>query len=1098
MITIFDRKLIRVLAFSARMGGQFKVSGSPIGRWPLLAAAVLGLSASLLAQFNQAKLGGSVSDSSGAPIPDAKVTARNTGTGLTRIVLTGQDGAFVVPSLPIGGYTVTIEKPGFTTQVREGLVLTVDQVATVTVVLPLGGVTQQVTVSANAELVTSQEAAVGQLIDQRRVVELPLNGRHAQDLVFLSAGTSDLTSRYCGFNCFGGVYPGEQRASINGNSAGGVFYTLDGSSHNDSYLSMNLPFPNPDAVEEFRLQENNLSAIYGSSGSGVVNIVTKSGTNSVHGSLFEFLRNGDLNARNFFAPKHDTLKRNQFGGSVGGPILKDKLFYFASYQGTRTTSAPSGAIAFVPTQAERNGNFSAVATQLIDPETGTPFQGNQIPASRLSAPAQFFLSKMPLPNGPGGQLTYAGAPARPFEDEGTAKIDYLRGNQHWSGRYYATDFRQPAVAAPANNIIAADGQGNRVRVQSLSGDYLNTLSPTVLIEGNFGYNRQRGGSLSSAPFSFADAGVQIAPASLAPGELVVTAGGAFTVNTGHPGIFNRDDYNMRGMMTVVRGHHELRLGMDATRLQNQIQNTFTQAGSFTFSSRLSGDNLADFVLGDAGNFRQGGGEFKDLAGWRWGWFLQDNWHLNSRLTVDLGVRYDPYFPYSERELRFACFQPGAQSTRYANAPAGLTFATDPGCPRTGINAQFNAVAPRVGFAYKLTQDNKTSIRGGVGYYYNAISANAQTSHYNAPFSPVFTFTGIINFQNPFASVGVPNPFPARFGGTALPPANATFVTPTALQVSDSNLKIPLLTTWNLTLERQLGSNWLVRAAYVGNKGTDLANSFQNSRELNPAIYSRGLSTVGNTQARRQFQSFTNIAEVSVSGNNSHYEAFQLTVERHFTRGLSILGTYTRAKTMDDFGWTNPFNRRFDYAKSNDNLPNIFNFSGLWDIPHPAVHNNFADRIIDGWHLTGIVSWRSGFPLTIASGIDNSLTGVGRDRADFVGTDLHAAEVGYGESHGQQVRQFFNTGLFTRNAVGTFGNAGRNILTGPRLFQMNLSVFKTTKINEQASWQLRAEAFNAFNNVNFNNPGTTVGTSSFGIISSAADPRILQFGIKVLF
>jgi hypothetical protein len=964
--------------------------------------------------------------------------------------------------------------------------------------LQLGQVSQDVTVAANAELVSTREATVGQLIDTKRIAELPLNGRHAQDLVFLSAGTVNLTSRYCGFNCYGGVYPGEQRANINGNGAGGVYYTLDGSAHNDSYLSMNLPFPNPDSVEEFRLQENNLSAIYGSSGSGVVNIVTKSGNNSVHGSLFEFLRNGDLNARNFFAPTQDTLKRNQFGGSVGGPIVKDKLFYFTSYQGTRTTSAPAGQVAFVPTQAERNGDFSALSTQLTDPVTGTPFDHNQIPRSRLSAPTQFFLERIPLPPGPGGQLTFPGAAARPYEDEGTAKIDYLLGRQHFSGRYSATDFRQPPVAASVSNILAADAQGNQVRVQSVSGNYLYMASPTLLVEGNIGYNRQRGGSLSSAPFSFADAGVQIAPASIPPGELAVTTGGAFTINTAHPGIFNRDDYNLRGMVTAIRGRHELRFGMDATRLLNQIVNTFTQAGSFTFSNRLSGDNIADFLLGDAGGFRQGGGEFKDLAGWRWGWFVQDDWRASGRLTFNLGVRYDPYFLYTERERRFACFQPNVQSARYPNAPDGLSFAGDTGCPAAGINSQLNAVAPRVGFAYKLTSDNKTAIRGGIGYYYNAISANAQTSHFNAPFSPVFNFTGVIDFQNPYASANVPNPFPARFGGTTLPGIDVTFQTPTALQVSNSNLKIPLLTTWNVTFERQLGSEWLLRAAYVGNKGTNLMSVFQNSLEQNPAIYISGRSTVANTQARRLYQNFTNIAEVAVSGNNSHYDALQVTIERHFVRGISILATYTFAKTMDDFGWTNPFNRRFDYGKSNDNLPHNFNFSGVWDIPLVRVHNTLGDKLLDGWHVGGIVSWHDGFPLTISSGVDNSFSGVNCDRADFVGTNLAAANIGVGESHGQQVQQFFDTVLFARNAVGTFGNAGRNILQGPRLFQINLSLFKTTTISERVSWQLRSEFFNAFNNVNFNAPGATVGTAAFGVITSASDPRILQFGIKVLF
>ena len=1065
-----------------------------------LLLAFLAVSSLLVAQYNLASLGGNVLDPTGAAVPEAKITIKNAGTGLTRVTTSSANGAFVLPALPVGTYTLTVEKPGFTTQVREGIVLAVDQAASLTVSMQLGQVSEQVTVGAGAELVPVRESTVGQLIDEKRVVELPLDGRHAQDLVFLSAGTINLSSRYCGFNCFGGVYPGEQRGGVNGNSAGSVYYTLDGSSHNDTYLNMNLPFPNPDSVQEYKLQQNNLSAVYGSSGSGVVNIVTKSGTNAIHGALFEFLRNGALNARNFFAPTHDALKRNQFGASVGGPLIKDKLFYFASYQGTRITQAPAGTVQFVPTQDERNGNFSSTSVQLMDPDTGARFPGNQIPRPRLSGPAQYFLGKIPLPNGPGRQLTFAGAPAKPYEDEGTMKIDYVRGRQHWSARYYATDFRQPPVVA-TTNILAADQQGNKVRVQSISGDYLNTLTPTVLIEANIGYNRQRGGSLSSAPFSFADAGVNIAPASIPPGELTFSVGGAFSVNTNHPGDFDRDDYNMRGNVTVMRGPHEFHFGMEAVRLQNQIVNTFTQAGSFTFSNRLSGDNVADFLLGDAGFFRHGGGEFKDMAGWRWGWFAQDDWRATERLTLNLGLRWDPYLPYHEREGRWACFQPGIHSTRYPNAPTGLTFAGgagqahDPGCPDAGIFRQLNTFAPRLGFAYKLTADNKTAIRGGVGYYYVAVSADSQTSHYNAPFAPVFVFNGVINFQDPFRSQGVPNPFPARFGGTGVPGPDVTFQTPTALQVASPHLKVPLLTTWNLTLERQVGSDWLVRVGYVGNKGTNPQSVFQNSRELNPAIYMPGASTVANTQSRRIYQDFTTITNTIFSGHNTHYNALQLTLERHFVRGLSILANYTFSKNMDDFGWTNPFDRRFDYARSNDDVPHIFNFSSVWELPRALVGSAVLGRILNGWQLTGIVSWRDGFPYSISSGVDNSFTGVNRDRADFSGT---AAQTGFGKSHAGQVAQFFDTSLFFRNAIGTLGSSGRNILRGPRFFNTNLGVLKRIKVNERFAIQFRSEFFNAFNNVNFRNPGTTVGTSSFGVISSALDPRILQFGLKALF
>jgi len=1056
----------------------------------------------LIAQYNLASLGGTVSDPTGAAVPDARVTVRNTGTGLTRNTTTGATGAFVLPSLPVGAYHLTIEKQGFSRFVQDGIALTVNQAGNVTVTLQLGQVAEEVTVSAGAELVTTREATVGQLVDARRVVDLPLDGRRAQVLVFLSAGTANLTSRYCGFNCYGGVYPGEQRAAVNGGGAGAVYYTLDGSGHNDTYIAMNLPFPNPDAVQEFKLQENNISALHGSSGSGVVNIVTKSGTNELHGTVFHFLRNGALNARNFFAPVHDTLKRNQFGGSLGGPIAKDRLFFFTSYQGTRISSAPAGLVAFVPTQAERNGNFTG-SPQLIDPRNNTPFPGNQIPRSRFSQPSIYFMNRLALPNGPGRQLTFSRAPSYPYEDEGTVKIDYVRGLHHISGRYFNTDFRQPPVPTPADNVAAADTNGNRVRVQSISGDYTYTVSPTFLIEGNFGYNRQRGGSLSSATFSFADAGAKITPGpKTPPGEIVLSVGGGFSVNTNHPGDFNRDDFTYRGMASLIRGEHQIRFGMEAARVQNQIDNTFTQFGQVTFNGRLSGDNIADFLLGDMSQFRQGGGEFKDLVGWRWGWFAQDDWRVNDRLTLNVGIRWDPYIPYHDRGGRFACFQPGVKSTRYPNAPVGLTFAAgagqqnDAGCPPSGIYNHWNTVAPRIGFAYKLTGDGRSALRGGVGYYYNAVSTNAQTSHFNAPIAAVFQFNGIIDFADPYGSVGIANPFPANFGGLRIPGPDATFVLPTALQVTHQRVRPPLLTTWNLTLERQVGASWVVRGAYVGNKGTHIITQFQSGRELNAAIFGPG-ATVANIQARRPYQSFTTISS-SQGGHNSHYHSIQLTVERQFSRGFSILANYTLAKTMDDHGWTNPFNRRFDYARSNDDLPHNFNFSGLWQVPKVSLSSSVADRILNGWQLGSIVSWRSGFPFSIRSGVDNAVSGVNRDRADFIGTDINAAQLGSGRPHSELITQFFDTSVWARNALGTFGNSGRNILQGPRAFTMNLSVLKGIPITERFHLQFRGEFFNSLNNVNFSAPGATLGTAAFGRITSAEDPRILQFGLKLMF
>ncbi|MGH9326575.1 MAG: carboxypeptidase regulatory-like domain-containing protein, partial [Terriglobia bacterium] len=441
----------------------------------------------LVAQFTTASLAGNVTDSSGAVVPGAKITLVNTDTGASQTTLTTSTGGYLFPRLPVGRYKLRTEKAGFITYVQSGIVLTVNQAASQPIALKVGAVTQQVNVSANAELVQSRQATVGQLVNEASIVNLPLNGREVQSLVFLAPGTTDVTSHYCDLNCEGGVYPGEQYASVSGSMANGVNYQLDGVDYNDTYLNENLPFPNPDAVQEFNIQTANMSAEYGNAVGGIVNIVTKSGTNQVHGDVFEFLRNGDLNARNFFAPTQDTLKRNQFGGTIGGPIKKDRLFYFGTYQGTRTRTAPEGQIAFVPTAAERQGDFadlcpggfdsnglcpSSAGTQLLNPVTKAPFINNQVPVGPVSA---FFLRYVPEPTGPGGKLTYVGPPSVQNDDQFMTKLDYTSGKHQLSGFYFFSNFDQPPFIQKVN-LVAACPDGNRVRVQNVGITYTYSAS----------------------------------------------------------------------------------------------------------------------------------------------------------------------------------------------------------------------------------------------------------------------------------------------------------------------------------------------------------------------------------------------------------------------------------------------------------------------------------------------------------------------------------------------------------------------------------------------------------------------------------------------
>ena len=895
-------------------------------------------------------------------------------------------------------------------------------------------------------------------------------------------------------------------ANVNGTGPAQVNYQMDGSDHNDAYLNANLPFPNPDAIKEFALQSSNFTAEYGNASGGIVNVVTKSGTNQIHGSLFEFVRNGYFNARNFFAPQADTLKRNQFGGSVGGAIIKNKLFYFGTYQGTRIRSTPFGTVTFVPTAAERTGDFSTFSKKLTDPLTGQPFPNNVIPANRLSPAAQYLLKYVPLPNGPARQFIYAPNPSIQGENQVMPKIDYVSGKHQINGSYFFDDWNQPAVISQTN-ILADTNLANKVRVSNVSANYTFVASNSLLFATSFGYNRQTGGSLSTAPFGPEDAGVNIAGPGAsplkAPPEVRLSVTGGFGINTNHFGLFNRGSYTVREVATKIWGAHELRFGGEVVRINNDLYNTFSMDGQYTFNGNLTGDGVADLVLGQVGTFQQGGGEFKNQVGTKWGFFVQDNWRVGQRLTLNLGVRWSPFIGYRETEGRVVCWRPGVQSTRYPNAPTGMIFGgsnPDTGCPADGVPSDYNLFAPRVGFAYRVTQDGKTSLRGGFGFFYNPIELTRYLYGSMAPWAPLYVFTGV-SFDDPYGSLKIQNPFPQQFYITP-PASNVTFTTPAQLlDTFPANYRIPQLISYNMILERQLPGNWVLRAGYYGNKGTHVATGELGSRndvlDVNPAIYIPGASTIQNTQSRRRYQSFTNIY-IEDPSNISVYNSLQVNLERRFSRGFTLLANYTWSKMMDDLGWSNPFYRGFDYGRSINDVPHAFHASGVWQLPVNA--KGAAGWLVNGWSLNGIVNWQSGFPVSVLSGKDNSFSGENRDRADYLG----GGDPNLGSrDHGQMVRQYFNTSLFTVNAVGTFGNSGKGIIRLPRQFNTDMSLFKETKFRERTTLQFRAEFFNIFNNVNFINPRgsgivNNASSAQFGQLTVAADPRIMQFALKLLF
>jgi outer membrane receptor protein involved in Fe transport len=1101
----------------------------PVRFWAGL-ILVLVAAVPVWAQFTTARFSGIVTDQSGSVVAGATVTIQDLGTGYTQSTKSTTAGQYLFPSLPVGTYQITVSMAGYKSYVQKGIVLSVDQAAALNVQLQVGTVAQEIVVTANSSLVTTDSATVGQLIDEQEIKELPLNGRYVQELVFLAPGTSNVTSNYCAANCEGGVFPSEQYAKVNGGGANGVNYLLDGVDANDTYINTNVPFPNPDALQEFNLITGNMSAAYGNAIGGVVNVVTKSGTDQIHGDVFEFLQNSALDASDYFSQGQvNPLKQNQFGVSIGGPIIKNRLFYFGSYQGTRFRTANNGQIASVPNAAERTGDFSDLlpGTQLVNPATGANFLNNQIPVSPV---ATYFLNQIPLP-GPNDEINFNGGPDAQNTDEYLAKIDLNLGKHHLSGHYFQMNYTDPVFVPPSSNLLELRGDAEHLVLKNISVVDIYDISTTFLLSSYFGYNSVNGTTLSSAPFSFADAGSNIAvPQNLGGGNgpvLNLTVGGDIFLPGTPYGVWNRGDQSLREIATWMKGKHEIQFGGEVLRVRLPMGNQYQESGVFDFED-MTGSPLADFELGAVTSFTQGGGLYLNFTGYRENLFVQDNWKATPRLLLSAGLRWDPFFPYTDSLGRVACFVPGAQSQRFPTAPVGMLFGGshhDPGCPASSIYNNAKNFGPRIGFAYRVTEDGNTSIRGGAGYYYEAPNTVAFEDVVGVPpFAPIINVGSSpgspwVTFADPYGSSETTNLFPGEFGPINPTASNAIFPTSgiSFSQIFDRHFRLPMVLAWNLTAEHAFKQDWMLRIAYVGNTGRHLSGTGDQESgllQLNPNHWDPSLQ-----QEVPLYPQYGSIGSIN-SGVNSNYNAGQITLTKRMTHGLSFLTNFTWSKELNDFApiggspyLTNSCScgRWFDYGPSDDDRSKTFKINGEYLVPRVGLPR-LLDKIVNGWEVSATAIWETGTPFSIFSGADNSLSGMLGDRADLAPNyTVQQAILGSGRSHTAEINEWFNTSAFVQNALETFGDTGKNILRGPRYFDADLAAIKNAKITERLAMEFRAEFFNAFNNVNFGNPdgnladqGTTYGqiTGLAGASSSntygTAQPRIIQFAVKFSF
>jgi outer membrane receptor protein involved in Fe transport len=1085
----------------------------------LVASLILAvLCVPAFAQVEQGVILGTVSDQSGARIVGATVTMTNLGTNVSQVASTGEAGGFRSTPLRSGRYSISVEAPGFKRLVRTGITLEVQAEVQLDLTLELGATADQVTITADAALLQTTEASRGQVIDNKKIVDLPLNGRDYIQLALLTAGTNvpPPGARFSGFSA------GGFRVSQNN-------YLLDGMDNNSNQhaaqgRTAQVISPSVDAILEFKVQTTNYSAEFGRNIGGVVNVVIKSGSNDFHGGAFEFLRNEAFNARNFFQEPGTNIpvfRRNQLGALLGGPIVKNKTFFFVNYEGTKEYTADT-AQPTVATAAERSGDFSHSffnnrPTQIFDPATydpvtrmRQPFPNNIIPSSRIDPVAANVAAFSPDPNRNTIINNYF---SNPRTDANTHKGD-LRIDHTFSaadtlyGRYsYQNYFIQPEGQLPAPAFGGGDPAFNENRPQSFVISHGHIFSPNIFNTFKVAWNRLL--TLRGSPLDRnlnPEIGLKGANTELNGfAQFNINGFAPLGAPPNNPQFSDSQTRQLTNDLLWTHGRHTIKLGLNLMFIQSPHRQAFQSNGVFTFNGNFTrqssnntfGNAYADFLLGIPFNSQlsteaQGNQRRRLYAG-----YVQDDFKVNSRLTLNLGLRYEYIGPWFEKYNHYSNFDIDADR----NNPK-LRLATDGGiAERSTLRPDYNNLAPRVGFALRL--DNRTVIRSGYGIYYGGVDQiGDRYLHASAPFF----------FQSGFNTDSITPVILLRDGF----PPGATSSRVTNLQTisQDRTNRSPYSQQWNFTVQRELISNFSLELGYAGTKGNRLLQRYDsNAPDPGP----------GNINARRPVTQLevpgldyvvTPLADTfrrEFSGN-SNYHALQIKVEKRLSNGLSLLASYLWSKTISDSrggadaGGTAPnaVQNKDDFkaerSLADEHFPHRFVMSSNYDLPWGRGRAllggmpKWADLLIGQWAVGGILTFNSGRRVNVSVQGDPPNVGPGAAPRPNV-VPGQSPEL---SSNERSLDRWFNTDAFVRQPDFTFGNAGRNIVQAPGLRNLDLAIYKAFVIGEERVIQLRGEFFNASNTPFFGAPGSTLGLAQFGVINSAADARIIQIGLKFNF
>lgn len=1084
-----------------------------------LLAFLLVLPLAVSAQVTTATVLGSITDPGGAAVPAASVTARNIDTGLTRTVVTDDDGNYRIEFLPVGNYVVEVKATsGFKRALRESIVLRVGDTARIDVALEVGAVNEEVTVSSAPPEVNTTSAELGRTVQSQEIENLPLVERNVFALLDLTPGVQSNNAGISNTNQ--GNLPStlgfpEQRTLINGGTDGGtgsVNYFLDGGVNMTNLRNTGNVAPNPESVREFKVTTNAYGAEYGRFASGIINIITKSGTNKFNGSVYEYVRNDAFNAKEWNSTiAKAPYRRNQFGGTFGGPVIKDRTFFFGSYSGLRQNTSQFLSGATMPTDAFRAGNFSALAaaSQPKDPSTGTTltnasfFPGGIIPANRIDPVALKILNDyIPRSNvtNPNGSPGYQGnVPLPVTTDEILAKLDHQLNEPHRLSFTFFTNWGNQTFFPGSGNLPWAT-QEFKWRQSSVNLSDTWIISPEKINQFWVTYTRSFGGRNNTPETTLEDLGSAFR--TQGKGSLPqITVNGFFSLTNAIGGpTAGTNLYSVRDVFSWTKGRHSIKLGGELT-LNKDIQDVLlNNYGVFTFASNnATGNAFADFLLGIPSGLTQDAPVTGYTNTWYGAAFIQDDFRASSRLNLNLGLRWDVQTPPTDPLDRWTNYVPGRQSTVRPDAPVGALFIGDAGVERGGIATRYKNFSPRLGFALDPFADGKTSIRGSMGLFYGSISGNEWNTMTN--FQPASTRLNFTNRNRNGTGATLRNPYANYVGGIPFP-YNGAFTDGGGFFAVAQDFQFPRTLQTNVSVQRQITNQLTVGAAFI----RSFARSLPFGRDVNaPLNTTNPVPTTQNVQVRRPNQRFGAVTVLD-SDQNADYTGLQITAAMRLSSLFNFNGFYTLSETTSSVQLHNNttqglaqnyYDLAAEKGAADTDQRHVFSMSFNFQPDFYKGSNRFAKGILNGWSISPIVKIRSGRPFTITNGgVDANLDGVtGTDRARLTGISPYVAN--------PSATQWFNTAAFAQNiavnGAPVDGTSPRNFLYGPGFRVVDLALSRDFRFAERFKLRFRAEGTNILNQVNYNDPNSTVSsTTQFGTIANAKAMRIIQLGARLSF